>query len=176
MKILILILFASSFIPINVVRASTNITVAFLQLKTPDGQVLQFEKNGQFAHTAISYRGQWLQAHPYRGVEVVSYAKLNEMGSITKLVTVSDVPELTPDRVEKLIGKPFDRYFSWDDDRYYCSELVGKLLNLEPEPMSFDADYWPPDYQKYQDQPGLSPDDIYRLLREKGMKERPPPQ
>ena len=41
---------------------------------------------------------------------------------------------LTPEAVrrlkraaERFLGKPYDRYFGWSDDRIYCSELVWKV-------------------------------------------------
>jgi hypothetical protein len=44
---------------------------------------------------------------------------------------------LTPEAVERLrsaeqafVGKPYDLYFEWSDERIYCSELVWKVYKM----------------------------------------------
>ncbi len=160
MKILSLAL-SFLFLPLT---ASAVVEVAFIEMRTPDGKVLQLEKGGRFAHIAISYRGQWLHAHPFYGVEVVESEKLERIGVIKEVLTVSELVSLDNEEVARFLGKPFDSSYSWSDEKIYCSELVGKLLRLKPLPMDFSAEVWPERYRKLNGAPGLSPDGIYRIL------------
>ncbi len=141
-----------------------SLQVAFLEIHDAAGNLVQFEPHGRFGHLAISYQGQWLHAHPYYGVQLVREADLQKIGTLAALVTVDGHPDLSPEVVQPLLGKPFDHDYNWDDEKYYCSELVGKLLGLPPQPMDFSAAIWPPEYKKHQGEPGLSPDGIFQQL------------
>jgi hypothetical protein len=141
-----------------------SLQVAFLEIHDTQGKVVQFEPNGRFGHLAISYQGQWLHAHPYYGVQLVSESELQKIGSIAVILTLAGRSELDPATVQPLLGKPFDHEYNWSEERYYCSELVGKLLSLPPEPMDFSAAVWPSEFKKHQGEPGLSPDGIFRQL------------
>lgn len=156
MKVFILIFVFS-------ISAVAKVQVAFIEMRNYHGQIIQLEPGGRFAHTAISFKGQWLQAHPIRGVELVSIELIREMGEIKELLTVTDVEELDHLRVQAMLGKPFDHGYLWDDDKIYCSELVGKLLDLPTKPMVF-SDSWPLPYQQLNGLPGLSPDGAYEAL------------
>jgi hypothetical protein len=146
--------------------ASDAVEVAFVEMRTADGRVLQLEKNGQFAHVAISYKGLWLHAHPFYGVEAVTSERLARVGVIKAVVKVSEHDSLDDEEVARFLGKPYDRSYSWSDEKIYCSELVGKLLRLKPKPMDFSAEAWPAQYRKLNGAPGLSPDGVYRTLIE----------
>ncbi len=148
-----------------------KVTVAFLQLRDPQGNVVQLETGGRFYHVAISFKGKWLQAHPYRGVEMVTMDKIREIGEITEWIEISDLEDLEDKKVEKFLGKPFDHSFLWDDEKIYCAELVGKLLDLKPTPMTFDPAHWPKEYQKFNGLPGMSPDDIFEALRQQKLSQ-----
>ncbi|AZZ37216.1 hypothetical protein CIK05_10600 [Bdellovibrio sp. qaytius] len=144
--------------------AQAKVTVAFIEMRNYYGQIIQLEQGGRFAHSAISYKGQWLQAHPLHGVELVPIEKIRKMGEIKEFVDVAGLEELDEAKVNAMLGKPFDNDYSWDDDKIYCSELIGKLLGLSPLPMVF-SDAWPKHYQDMNGQPGLSPDGVYRILQ-----------
>ena len=67
-------------------------------------------------------------------------------------------------------------------DKYYCSKLVGKLLDIKPLPMSFSADIWRTvvpmkDHgaPAFVTEPGLSPDDIFRELAKTNSRIIRPP-
>lgn len=156
--ILSLVLFASSF-------CFASVEVAFIELKNYQGQVVQLEPNGQFAHIAISYQGVWLHSHPIRGVELTTEHMLQKMGTIKQVITVPNLAALDEAQVEKFIGKPYDGNYSWDDEKIYCSELIAKLLGIKPQPMKFDPSLWPASFQKMKGQLGISPDDIFKILK-----------
>ncbi|WP_413289920.1 YiiX/YebB-like N1pC/P60 family cysteine hydrolase [Bdellovibrio sp. HCB337] len=127
---------------------------------------------GRFSHVAISYKGQWLHTHPYRGVELVSTVALGHMGVLTEVMVLNDRSEPSEKFVNEVLGKPYDHGYSWDSDGYYCSKLVGIILGLQPKPMTFDASIWPPSFQKLKGRPGISPDDVYLQLTKQGYRTR----
>lgn len=138
-----------------------QIIVGFVEMRDSQNRLVQLEPGGRFAHLAISYGAKWLHAHPYRGVELITTAELQQMGRIIP-VTWSRTKSLSAQQISYYLGKPFDHEYSWSDGQYYCSELVAKILGLNPEPMNFDL--WPDRYKKKRGQLGLSPDDIYRIM------------
>ena len=152
------LMFTSSF-------AKADVKVAFIEFYTHDGKLVQLEPNGRFAHIAISYRDGWLHAHPWRGVEWISTENLAKMGKIADVVDLSSAREVSEATADRYLGKPYDSDYSWSDDKIYCSELVAKILNLSPEPMHFDPKLWPEKFWKFEGLPGLSPDKIYKRLK-----------
>lgn len=156
MKLFALILLSS-------VIAQAKVQVAFIEIRNYYGQIIQLEPGGRFAHSAISYKGQWLQAHPVRGVELVPIETIRKMGEIKEMLDVPGLEELDSAKVEAMLGKPFDHGYVWDDEKIYCSELIAKLLDLPTKPMVF-SDTWPWQYQQLNGLPGLSPDGVYQVL------------
>jgi hypothetical protein len=146
--------------------------VAFIEIRDYHNQIIQLEPNGRFAHVAISYNGQWLHAHPIRGVEIVSQKEIEKIGRFKSIVSLPDV-NIETEKVRRFLGKHYDAGYEWTEQSVYCSELVGKLLELAPEPMSFKASLWANRYLHMRGQPGLSPDDVYRILIGRGYKEIP---
>lgn len=140
-----------------------QVQIAFIEMKDAQGQTVQLEPGGHFAHIAISYRGRWLHAHPYRGVELITSAQLEKIGRVVKM-TLTSRSELTAEELVTYEGRPYDPTFSWTDDSYYCSQLIAKILQIEPLPMNFRAPLW--QGRKKQQGWGLSPDDIYRILQQ----------
>ena len=165
---MLIIFFLSSF-------SLAGVEIAFIEIRAGDGRVLQLEPNGRFAHIAISYQGNWLHTHPYRGVELVSRKVLEETGLIIQVIRMPEV-ELESTAVKSVLGKPYDSTFSWNSDGFYCSELVGKLLKLHPEPMLFARPLWKGPLTEKAGEFGLSPDDIYRILQGRGYRVRTPVQ
>lgn len=154
------------------IHSFASIEIAFIELRSDNGQLIQFESKGQFIHIAISYRGYWLHSHPFRGVEIVSQDILEKMGTIKTIVTIPELSPLSKSGVEKFLGKPYDPTFSWGDEKIYCSELVAKLLNIDPQPMLFEGKVWSERFRPLKGQLGISPDDIFQFLIEKGYKGR----
>lgn len=149
---------------------NASIEVAFLQTRNSDRSLVQLEPNGNFSHIAISYKGKWLHAHPYRGVELVSKNELEKMGEIKLTIKISNSSSIHPAVVKSFLGKPYDPSFSWSDDKIYCSELIAKILNIDPAPMNFDSAFWPQKYKALQGELGISPDDIFNHFKAQGYK------
>lgn len=149
-----------------------SIRVAFLEMKNVQGETVQLEAGGQFVHVAISYKDRWLHAYPPKGVEEITSEELEKIGRIKVILNRSDADPLTEKQVRKFLGKPYDWSFSWGNESIYCAELVGKLLNIEPLPMTFSSAFWPPIYRRI-DGLGLSPDDLFKLLPSRGFEKTP---
>ncbi len=137
--------------------------VAFIEIRDKNGNLHQLEPGGRFAHIAISYHGQWLHTHPYYGVELIDTATLEKMGLLT-FVEIPRQAELTTEELQKYLGRPYDHGYSWESEGYYCSKLVGKILQMKPEPMHFTANAWKHPPRAAQLSAGLSPDDIFRQI------------
>lgn len=159
---LILLLVFFSFV------VHAEVKVAFLEIKRPDGRLLQLETNGRFSHVAISYHGKWLHSDPTSGVTILSTKELERIGTVKEILVLEEVGELSSEKVNSLVGKPYDRNFNWKDETsFYCSELVAKILGVQPEPMAFASPLWPAKYKVLRGSLGLSPDDLHRILKKK---------
>lgn len=154
-------------------KTNASVQIMFFKQQTHQGDIVQFEPGGQFVHTAISFKNGWLHAHPYYGVQVVSTSEVQKMGSESAVMILHDLPALKSEDIQSFLGKKFDPYFSWDDDRIYCSELIAKLLHIPPSAMFFDPQLWPKEYQKYNGKLGISPDDIAQYFTDMGYFMQP---
>lgn len=79
--------------------------------------------------------------------------------------------------LQSQMGLPFDFNFVWDNQKTYCSKLVGIALNMEPLPMSFAGTHY---VQRYPDwihrnDPGISPDQILEFGLQHGQQIYPQP-
>lgn len=143
------------------------VTVLFIEnshfVGNPD---LEWEPGSKFYHVAISYKDKWLHVHPYYGVQLADLDEALGMGTGGQFVILFQRPSLTDAEVKPFLGLKFDRNFEWrDSETVYCSELVGKLLNISPLPMKFESPAWQKLGVSNIGQLGLSPDDLFAILR-----------
>lgn len=151
------------------------VQVAFFRQYTPSGNLVVYESGGEFAHIAISYRGQWLHAHPYGGVQLSK--DIHSVGFLDFVILENPtLPEPDSRFVQAQLQKKFDVFASWTDPmRTYCSKLIAQFFGVRPRVMSFSSKDWvglnPP-----RGQLGLSPDDLYReLINQRGFSLRMQP-
>ena len=149
-----------------------KVEVAFIELRFPDGRLLQFEPEGRFAHIAISYKGKWLHSYPRKGVEITTYEDLKKIGNVKAIIVVDDMDALDESLVEKYLGKPHNLSYTWNEDKIYCSQLVAYLLGIPPTPMTFSGSSWSKAYHERKGMVGISPDDIFNALKARGYTER----
>jgi hypothetical protein len=144
--------------------------VAFIESYDHNGRRVQLELNGQFMHVAIRVGAYWFHAHPSTGVELTP--TLERYGHrIVRLVNKA-ISDPSSEQVYRWLGKGFDHSYSWGNhDSTYCSRLVANLLGIGPLPMQFAAERWQVIPQKPVGELGLSPDDLFRILRSSGYSE-----
>lgn len=149
-----------------------KVTIAFIEVRLPDGRLLQMEPGGRFSHIAISYRGLWLHAHPYRGVELITTEQLKNLdrSGFVILKSLPNHEEITETELATYLDKPFDSNFSWESEAYYCSKLVAKILKIVPKPMTFSAAGWPEAFKSKAGQLGISPDEIYQEIASESFR------
>jgi|GEM_PF-1002430 len=155
-----------SFVLASPTLASTKI--AFLEVYE-HGKLVQYEPGSRFGHSAMQIgnakNNLWLQSYPDEGVKLITWRELNSRG---KVAAILEIPvDVTEAQIKPFIGKPFDFDYTWSDDAFYCSELLGKILQIPPEPMHFNHAVWPKWYWSKEGTPGLSPDGIYQYLKQK---------
>jgi hypothetical protein len=150
--------------------ALARVELALFKIYRPDGSFIQYEKNGQFAHTALLVDAGWIHAHPYKGVEVLPSLRDFPFptAKITRLRLNS--PIIDGRYYQHFLGLPFDSDYSWDEDKIYCSELMAKILRIRPVPMVFDPKIWGPNHPQ-SGKPGVSPDGLYRWAIQMGFKQ-----
>ena len=140
-----------------------RLRVAFVEMQGPNGRRIELEPGGTFAHVAVEYGNHWLQTYPPGPAKLISWETLRLYGQVTVL-TLEDSSALTETQVQKILGQPYDYQFSWTSNALYSSELVGKILNLEPTKMTFESEFWKDRPKPQASEKGLSPDDIFKIL------------
>ncbi len=158
MKILVAFFFL--FLASSLSFAKTRI--AFLQSFDQKGNPVEYEPGGRFTHTAIQFDeigDMWLNAYPSDDVAIISLNRLQTHGTITEVIEIPQTVRM--EQVTPFLGLPFDYWYSWNSDAIYCSELIGKVLNIPTHPMHFNKKFWPKNYWKLEGTPGLSPDALY---------------
>ncbi len=149
--------------------AFAKVEVAFLEVRKWDGTLLQLEPNGRYAHVAIRVEGQWLQAHPQRGVELTN--NFADIGKIAAILVNTEAPNILRKDIQKFVGLPYDHKFNWADTHTsYCSKLVGQILGIPPRPMIFEGPAWAGQIDLPEGAPGLSPDGLFRDLLDRGYQ------
>ncbi len=155
MKLFSTFLFLCFFIP----SAYAQVTVAFLR-----SDITEYTPGGQFYHTALSYNGSWIHAHPFRGVELI-----NDIESVfgeAVYITHPTLNEPSQLEIEKMLSQKFDLTSPWKSDySTYCSKLIGRHFNLKPSIMLFASPAW----DAFRDrlpvgQLGMSPDEVFTKL------------
>ncbi|UYL09247.1 YiiX/YebB-like N1pC/P60 family cysteine hydrolase [Bdellovibrio sp. SKB1291214] len=156
---------------ISALSAEAGTRIAFLETFNSRGERVEYEPGARFSHTAIQFDdiGElWLNAYPGEGVAIITLDQLNHHGTITEVIEIDQPVQFQ--QAAPYMGLPFDFWYSWDDKAMYCSELLGKLLNIPTHPMTFNKKVWPKNYWDLDGTPGLSPDNLYRWAVEHQVK------
>ena len=149
--------------------AVAKVEVAFFPGQNKKERKNQFEEGGMFLHSAISFRGQWLNANPYNGV--ILSPNLKSIGKRPTVLSHELYTEPDNNYVMQRIGRPFDIFSPWDScDSFNCSQVVAQWFGIPPQPMDFDTEFWAEFENLPVGEPGLSPDEIFLALKELGFK------
>src|SRR5215207_9153635 len=97
-----------------IVAPSDALEIAFFVKYDAEGNLEVYEKEGPYSHVAMKVGDQWLNAHPYRGIELTD--DLSGMGEIVEIFSHPDVPEPGNEFLDKVLGKRFFIFADWDDD------------------------------------------------------------
>lgn len=138
--------------------------VVFLELRRWDGSLRKLEPDFDYGHVALQSGKRYLHAHPLRGVEWVEKDALEKVGKIALSVLFHPPRSVSADKISSWVGLSYDSDYSWESDRFYCSELVAKALGISPIKMHFDLSLWPASFQKLEGQQGISPGGVYLSL------------
>jgi hypothetical protein len=149
--------------------AYSQVEIAFFKIYKSDGSLIQLEENGQFAHVALSTDQGWLHSHPYKGVILNSDLDNFPFRSYQVEVLSRQAKRVVYYYYNYYLDLPYDNEFSWDDEKLYCSEVIAKILNIKPTPMSFDSEVWG-DGHPQKGKLGISPDEIYEAALRRGFK------
>jgi len=143
--------------------------VAFLEVHGNDGKPIQLEPGGRFVHVAIRHGRRWLHAHSHRGVELID--NLTDYGDDIVILQNPRIPDPPFQAFDSWVGKPFDFKYIWNNPlATYCTRLVAELLRVEPSVMTFDASAWKLHRYRAVGELGLSPDDLFEVLLERGFQ------
>lgn len=151
--------------------------VAFLKVLDTHGNPYDLEPNDAplnlpIGHVAIRWLtekpGRWLHAHPRGGVQWSE--SLERFG---KVIDILAFEALDPINYNHWVGRPYDPLFRWGEAEFYCSELVGRVVNdvlpFPPSWMRFEGDYWRRYFEQLGVPPpqdiGYSPKAVYRALQ-----------
>ena len=148
-------------------EAFAGARIAFLEMYDRNGNLVQYEPGGRFVHTALQFDDigdKWLNAYPGEGVAVITWEQLKKRGVVAEIVEIPQT--ITLSQINPSWNRPFDFWYSWSDDAIYCTELIGKLLRIPPNPMRFNKQFWPKNYWKLEGTPGLSPDELFHWAQE----------
>jgi hypothetical protein len=112
--------------------------IAFQTSKSSQSTAIQQATHSPYTHVGILFNqnDRWCVLE---AVGPVKYTPLknwlaNGIGTHYTIKRLKDSQALTQQSLEKLrlegdrlVGKPYDPYFGWSDDKLYCSELVWKV-------------------------------------------------
>jgi hypothetical protein len=118
-----------------------NGDIVFQTSKSPQSQAIQLATKSPYSHMGLVYLRD---SKPYV-LEAVQPVKLTPLDAwvsrgkdghfVARRLREADAV-LTPDTLrrmravgESFIGKDYDLYFGWSDQRIYCSELVWKIFD-----------------------------------------------
>ncbi len=116
-----------------------NGDIIFQTSKSSQSQAIQLATHSDYSHMGIIYELKG-QKYVYEAVQPVKFTPLKKWINrgkdghyvIKRLKNAAEI--LTPETLmqmkkvgEKFIGKDYDLYFEWSNDKIYCSELVWKI-------------------------------------------------
>jgi cell wall-associated NlpC family hydrolase len=144
--------------------------IVFQETNSEQSRAIKLATKSKYTHVGIvlSYNSKLMILEaigPVKITEVDSFLKrsLNNHYKIKRLKNAEQI--LTNQKLEllkaegsKYLGKPYDIYFGWGNDRIYCSELVWKLyktvLGIEIGKLSklkdFDLSHWKVKYLMFK--------------------------
>lgn len=116
--------------------------IIFHTSKSNQSLAIRLATNSPFSHVGIvaKINDQFQVIEAEKGVEVTPLKQWIERGvdkrfTVKRLktqLTSEQITSLKGEILKKYIGKPYDKYFNWNHDQLYCSELVWVIFNESP--------------------------------------------
>lgn len=112
--------------------------IVFQTSKSSQSTAIQQATHSPYTHVGILFNQNesWCVLEAIGPVKYTPLKKwlANGIGAHFTIKRLKETRALTQQRLEKLrlegdrlVGKPYDPYFGWSDDKLYCSELVWKV-------------------------------------------------
>lgn len=116
-----------------------NGDLIFQTSQSSQSKAIQLATGSKYSHMGIIYKNEG-KFFVYEAVQPVKLTPLNEwinrgenkyyvikrLANSEKILDSSTLSKMKQ-YGEQFLGKPYDIYFEWSDDRIYCSELVWKI-------------------------------------------------
>lgn len=138
-----------------------NGDIIFQESQSSLSEMIQFATKSRYSHVGIIYEreGQYLVYEAVQPVKITPLDKWIKRGKNQHYVVkrLKDASEkLTPAVLQKMkavgekhLGKDYDGFFEWSDQKMYCSELVWKIYQEgagitigQPQPIkAFDLEH-----------------------------------
>lgn len=112
--------------------------IIFQTSKSSQSTAIQLATHSPYTHVGILFNQNngWYVLEAIGPVKYTAFKiwLANGISAHYTIKRLKDPQALTPQTLEKLrlegnrlVGKPYDPYFGWSDDKLYCSELVWKV-------------------------------------------------
>ncbi|XGC79979.1 hypothetical protein ACES2L_11630 [Bdellovibrio bacteriovorus] len=113
-------------------------------------------------HVALEYKGYLYEADTRAGGRRLPMSEVKKKSDESIVISDSLISEAG---LQTQMGLPFDYEFIWNNQKTYCSKLVGIALQMKPLPMSFAGTHYIKYYPHWihRNDPGLSPDQVYEF-------------
>lgn len=137
-----LIAFAASLISTVVFSQKKDLREGDIIFQTnisPQCKAIELATHSKFSHCGLLFmeNGRWMVFEAVQPVSVTTFEEWtmrnNRHYAVKRLKADSlitpDVITSMKEEGKKYLGKDYDSYFGWSDERIYCSELVWKIYH-----------------------------------------------
>lgn len=173
-NLLLLLIFSSSALAFELKPGD----IILIELRCYSCSLIADETGSRFSHSAVvlgKYEGETVVAQALGPVHALKLSKFlaQKQPESTALVmrpfAQLDANLLVNEFSANWLGRPFDKGYTWDDEKLYCSEFVAKFLEVflgpvfPPKPLDFSRnwDFWNRVMDRVpQGEPGNSPGDF----------------
>lgn len=147
-----------------------TVRVAFFEAYDHTGKVIRLLPDSEYFHVAIQIENVWYHTDQMEGVTVLE--AFNDLGPqyTLKSILVNNAIDLPSSVMLPYLNMPFDLYYDWSNPKTtYCSKLIANILDIKPSVNLFQSTYWSQARGLKKGQEGVSPDELYAKLLEKGF-------
>lgn len=173
-NILFLLIFSSSARAFDLLPGD----IILIELRCYSCSMIADETGSRFSHSAVvlgNYEGEPIVAQALGPVHAIKLSNFlgqrqpNTTAHVMRPLERLDANELVEEFSVNWLGRPFDKGYTWDDEKLYCSEFVAKFLEVflgpvfPPRPLDFSRnwDFWNRVMDHVpQGEPGNSPGDF----------------